>query len=334
MKAIKSGLGAAVAVCILGAAAAHAQQFTLRISSPTVNDATQEWARVFKEGVEARSKGRVKVEFYPASQLGQIPATVEGVAMGTIQMSVPATGFLIGLEPRFAVFDAPGLFTSVEQGEKVLNDPEVRKLLASFGAAKGVEPLITFLNGPLMVLPYKPIRAVVDFRGQKIRVPGAAPLQVKPYEKLGVSPVSMPLGEVLPAMQNHTVDGLMGAFTIFTAFKYYDIAKGLTYLPGSFLVASGIVNREFMKSLGPELEGIVREEARKAEKVFSSWALEDLKRIEAVWRKNGGEVITLSPVEERKYMDAVTSVLPPIMASNARLKADYESLVAISKKYR
>jgi len=331
MKAVNFGLGVAAACAFV--AAAHAQQFTMRISSPTVNDATQEWAKVFKEGVEARSKGRIKVEFYPASQLGQIPATVEGVAMGTIQMSVPATGFLIGLEPRFAVFDAPGLFTSVEQGEKVLNDPEIRKRLSSFGAAKGVEPLITFLNGPLMVLAYKPIRTVADFKGQKIRVPGAAPLQVKPYETLGVSPVSMPLGEVLPAMQNHTVDGLMGAFTIFTAFKYYDIAKGLTYLPGSFLVASGIVNRDFMKSLGPELEGIVRDEARKAERVFSTWTPQDLKRIEAVWRNNGGQLITLSPTEEKKYMEAVTSVVPPIVGSSAQLKEDYDALIAASKKY-
>lgn len=334
MKAIKVGLRAAAAACVFAAAAAHAQQFTMRISSPTVNDATQEWAKLFKKGVEARSKGRIRVEFYPASQLGQIPATVEGVAMGTIQMSVPATGFLIGLEPRFAVFDAPGLFTSVEQGEKVLNDPEIRRRLASFGAAKGVEPLITFLNGPLMVLAYKPIRSIADFGGQKIRVPGAAPLQVKPYETLGVSPVSMPLGEVLPAMQNHTVDGLVGAFTIFAAFKYYDIAKGLTYLPGSFLVASGIVNRSFMKSLGPELEGIVRDEARKAEKVFSTWTPEDVKRIEAVWRKNGGELITLSPAEEKKYMGTVTSVVPPIVNSSAQLKEDYAALIATSKKYR
>jgi TRAP-type transport system periplasmic protein len=43
---------------------------------------------------------------------------------------------------------------------------------------------------------------------------------------------SIPLGEALPAMQNRTIDGLTAAFSIFTTFKYFDIAKGLTQLPG------------------------------------------------------------------------------------------------------
>lgn len=321
-------------ICMFATSIASAQQFTMRISSPTINDVTQEWAKAFKEGVEARSNGRIKVEFYPANQLGQIPTTVEGVALGTIQMTIPATGFFISLEPRFQVFDIPGLFDSVVHAEKVLDDPEIRKRLSSFGASKGVEPLFTAINGPLMVLTYKPIRRVADFQGQKIRVAGGAPLQIKPFEKLGTSPISMPLGEVLPAMQNHTIDGLTAAFTVFTAFKYYDIAKEITYLPRSYLVISGLVNRAFMKSLGPELEGIVRDESHKAEKIFSTRGVEDLTRIRAEWEKNGGKIIILSPAEAKRYLDDASSVLPPILASNPQLKDDYEALLAAAKKYR
>jgi TRAP-type transport system periplasmic protein len=328
------GITAVITACAFGAIAAHAQQFVMRISSPTINDATQEWALRFKKGVEERSHGRIKVQFYPANQLGQIPATVEGVALGTIQMTLPATGFLVSLDKRFQVFDAPGLFTSVAQGEKVLDDPAIRKRLANVGEAKGVEPLITFLNGPLMVLAYKPIRTLADFSGQKIRVPGAGPLQSQPFEKLGVSAISMPLGEVLPAMQNHTVDGLIAAFTVFTGFKYYDIAKDLTYLPQSFLVASGIVNRDFMKSLGPELEGIVRDEARKDEDVFRTWAINDLERIRKEWAQHGGKTITLSPDETKKFLTEVNSVVQPIVGADPQLKADYDAIRAVSEKFR
>src|SRR5471032_367453 len=101
---------AAIAAVMLFANAANAQQFTMKLSSPTVNDAPHEWMKAFKAGVESRSNGRVKVEIYPANQLGQIPATVEGVAVGSIEFTVPAVGFLIGLEPRFQTLDAAGLF--------------------------------------------------------------------------------------------------------------------------------------------------------------------------------------------------------------------------------
>src|SRR4051794_28514267 len=119
------------------ATAANAQQFTMKISSPTINDLTQEWAKEFKAGVDARAGGRIKIEFYPASQLGPIPATVEGTAMGTIEAVGPASGFLIGLEPRFQVFDVPGLFGDMAQAQRVFADPQVRARLATFGAGKG-----------------------------------------------------------------------------------------------------------------------------------------------------------------------------------------------------
>jgi C4-dicarboxylate-binding protein DctP len=306
----------------------------MKLSSPTINDATQEWMRAFKSGVESRSGGRVKVEIYPASQLGPIPRTVEGVALGTIEMTLPASGFLAGLEPRFVVFDAPGLFDSMHHAQRVFADPDIRKRFAGFGAGKGVEPLITFVHGPLMLLSHKPIRAVADFKGQKIRVPGGAPLHLEPFRKLGASPLSIPLGEVMPAMQNRAIDGFIGALTVFTSFKYYDVAKGLTHLPGSFLIVGGVVNRNYMKSLGPELEGIVREEARKAESVFSGWAAEDVERGRVLWQKNGGENIVLPPAEAKRYLDETTSVLPPLLAASPQLKEDYEALLTAARKYR
>jgi TRAP-type transport system periplasmic protein len=334
MKCRFAALCAAVAVYFGGSPAEAQQQFTMKLSSPTVNDVTHEWMKAFKAGVESRTNGRVKVEIYPANQLGQIPATVEGVALGTIEFTVPAVGFLIGLEPRFQTLDAAGLFDSVEHAQKVLGDPDIRKRLASFGEAKGVEPFITFVNGPMMLASHKAVRTVGDMRGQKLRVPGAAPMHIEPFKKVGASPVSLPLGEVLPALQNKGIDGAITAFTVLTAFKYYDIAKTATFLPGTFAVVSGIVNRSFMKSLGPELEGIVRDEARKAEVLFSTYGVEDVGRIKQTWERNGGEAITMAPAEAKRYLDEVTSVTPGIVGRNAKTKEDYEALLAAGQKYR
>src|SRR5258708_6674291 len=250
---------------------ASAQQFTMKLSSPTINDVSQEWMKAFKSGVESRSGGKIKVEIYPAGQLGPIPRTVEGVALGTIEMVLPATGFLAALEPRFVVFDAPGLFDSMQHAQRVFADLEIRKRLASFGVTKGVEPLVTFAHGPLMLLAHRPIRGVADFKGQKIRVPGGAPMHIEPFRKLGASPVSIPLGEVMPAMQNHTIDGFIAPLTVSTSFQYTETTKRPTRRPGSHLIAAGPVHRSLMKSPGGEREALAREGARKARSPFSSW---------------------------------------------------------------
>lgn len=314
--------------------AAAAQPFTMKLSTPTQGDVTHEWMKAFKDGVEARAGGKLKIEIYPASQLGPLPRVIEGVATGTVELTVPTPGFLVGMEPRYLVFDTPALFDDLQHGHEVLGDPELRKRFASLGAARGIEPLFMYLNGPAMLISHKPVRSVADLKGQKIRLPGGAPLHVEPFKKLGVSPLTMALGEVLPAMQNRAIDGQVSGFNVLTAFKYYDVAKSVTQLPGSWLVGIGIVNRNFIKSLGPELEAIVREESRKAEKLFWTWGADDLGRIRATWEKNGGQVITMPPAEAKRYIDEVTSVLPPLLAQNPQLKEDYDAILAAAKKYR
>ena len=120
----------------------------------------------------------------------------------------------------------------------------------------------------------------------------------------------------------------------FTAFKYYDVAKPLTFLPATTLVAPIVANRRFMKSLGPELEAIVREEARKAEVLYTDWNIADIRRGEEVWRKNGGELIALAQPEARRYLDLVTPVAAQVLSSNPRTKEDYEAFLAAAKAHR
>jgi len=323
-----------IASGVLAAAPANAQQFTMKLSLPTVNDVTHEYFKRMKAGIEQRAGGKIKVDIYPANQLGQLPAVVEGVALGTIEAASSANGFWVSLEPRFQVLDAPGMFDTLEQGFKVLNDPAIRARLATWGADKGVEVLAPSLYSQLMLLSHKAVRSAADLQGQKIRTQGGAPIQVEPLKKLGVIPVSLPLGEALPAMQNKTIDGMVGAAAPYVAFKYYDIAKPMTYLPSTMFAAPVVANRAWLKSLGPDLEKIVREESRKAEEVFGEWDLNDIKSKEDIWKKNGGEVITMSPEESKRYVDIVAPVAASILAANPKIKDDYEAMLATAKKYK
>lgn len=330
-----SRFGAAAIGAFVGfATPAAAQQFTMKLSQPTINDVTHEYYKRLKAGVEQRAGGKIKVDIYPTNQLGQLPVVVEGVAMGTIEVGTAANGFWVSLEPRFQVLDSPGLFDNVLHGYKMLNDPSIRARMATWGADKGVEMLTPGIYSPLMILSHKAIRTVADFHGQKIRTQGGAPIQVEPLKKVGVLPVSLPLGEALPAMQNRTIDGMVGAAAPYVAFKYYDIAKPMTYLPATLFAAPTLVNRRWLKSLGSELEAIVREESRKAEVVYSDWNIKDIEGKEETWKKNGGEVITMSPEEAKRYIDLVSPVASSILSTNPKVKEDYEALLAAAKKYR
>jgi TRAP-type C4-dicarboxylate transport system substrate-binding protein len=328
-------VGVAVAAGLIWSlGAVSAQQYTLKIGSGTVNDTSQEWMRLFKEGVERRTAGKIKVETYVASTLGPNPRMVEGVALGTIEGTLPNTGFLVSLEPRFLVFDAVGVFDSPQHSIKVLQDAELRKRILGYGVEKGVETVSVFWHSPLAVISHKAIRSAADFSGLKLRTPGGAPLQTKPVEKLAASPISMPIMEALPALQNKAIDGVITGSTVASTLKYYDVAKYLTYLPKSMIFVTAVMNGQFMKTLGPENANIIREEALKAEAPAVAWGEEDVKRGREVWLKNGGENIEMSPGDAQKYLDDVVSASTPILSQNPKVLADYEAFLATAKKQR
>jgi hypothetical protein len=89
-----------------------------------------------------------------------------------------------------------------------------------------------------------------------------------------------------------------------------------------------------MKSIGPELATIVREEARKAEVVFSTFGVADVERTREIWVKNGGEAITLPTAEAAAYLKDVTSVIPAVLETNPQMKIDYDTIVAAAKRIR
>src|SRR5262249_61284769 len=105
--------------------------------------------------------------------------------------------------------------------------------LATFGMDKGVEILAPGVYSPMMLLTHKGVRTAADFQGQKVRTQGGAPIQVEPFKKLGVLPVSLPLGEALPAVQNRTIDGRIAGPAPLPAVKNYDIAQPQTHIPAA-----------------------------------------------------------------------------------------------------
>ena len=308
---------------------AWAEDFTMKLTTTASNDLDAEWLTLLKQGVESASGGRIRANVYPASQLGSAETTIEGVTMGTVEVTLNASGVYEGLEPRFAVLAVPGVVTSMAHGAKVYADPAVRERLNAIAKSKGVEVITAMMHSPVGIVSRRPINNLADFKGQKIRVPGSA-LLIEQLKELGASPVAMSLGEVLPAFQNGTIDGVYAGTTIFSALKYYDISKSLTLLPGTFIVMLGLINSDFLEQLGP-LAKTVHDEAHKADAAAAPWGEQDVANARATWEKNGGQTITLPDADAKQYLDIV--VPTALKALSADAKADYDVLKATAAKY-
>ena len=113
--------------------------------------------------------GKLKIELYPAEQLGSMPRMIEGLNLGTVEGFLGSSEFLVGVDPRYQIMGAPGIVTDMEHGYRLLQDPAFRNALLSFGDAKGVKGIGLITYGSNVYATRKAARTISDFKGMKIR---------------------------------------------------------------------------------------------------------------------------------------------------------------------
>jgi len=103
------------------ASPAIAQNFTMKFGTATVNEPQHEYIKFFKEEVEQRSGGRIKVEVYPQSQLGPIPRQIEGLQLGTVEGFIGPADFYVGVDNILNTLPPLGL-TGVGNGSGIYSN--------------------------------------------------------------------------------------------------------------------------------------------------------------------------------------------------------------------
>jgi TRAP-type transport system periplasmic protein len=343
MRLLESGIRTATCVAAgalalslalpLGAAQAQQQTYVMKISTPTIHDIPDKWSENFAAAVEKDSGGRIKAQLYPASQLGSIPRQIEGTQFGSIQMEVVPPEFMVGLDPRFQVMAAPGLVDSQAHGQRVAADPAVLKLMLGLGANKGLHGVGLFMAEQSVMVTRVPLRHLADFKGKRIRI-FASPFQSVAFQRLGITPVAMSLGDVLPAIQQGTIDGAVTGIGPVANFHMVDAAKFVTQTgqPAIFLIAE--VNQKWFASLPKDLQQIIEKEAAAQSSAINPYAVVQVKQSEAAFSSKGGELIDLPADEHAAMMKTLASVAPQVSGQNPALAAAYKIVADAAARTR
>src|SRR6202050_301199 len=324
--------GAAVLSIALALGSAYAQDktYVMKIGTPTVNDTPEECSRGFAEMVEKDSGGRIKIEVYSASKLGSMPRMIEGMQFGSIECAIIPPEFFVGVDERFEVMATPGLLDSLAHGQRMLAQPEVMKLLLGLGAEKGLHGIGLYMALPSTLDARMPIRHVADLKGKKIRV-FASKFQTEAFERLGATPVAMSLGDVLPAVQQGTIDGALSRITVFNAMHLQDAAKYATEInqPAIFLIVE--VSKRWYDALPKDLQEIIDRDAAAESVAINPFAAELLAKARKSWVEKGGELISLPPDEEASMMSMLATVGEDVAKSKPDLYQAYKLVTEAAK---
>ncbi len=315
----------------LDAARAQDKTYVMKITLPTLNDSVHQLAKNYAAAVERDSGGRIKTEVYPASQLGSIPRQIEGVQFGAIQCAVIPPEFFVGVDERFEVMTAPDLVDSLEHGQRVAADPAVLKLMLGLGASKGLHGVGLFMATPSSVISRTPIRHLADFKGKKIRVFAS---QFPALERLGATPVAMTLGDVMPALQQGTIDGAVAALNVFTPMHFQDAAKYVTDTgqPAIFLIVE--ISSRWYGALPKDLQQVVDKDAATETVAINPFAIEVVEKMHKGWVAGGGELIDLPPAEQSAMLKTLASVGDDVSKTKPTVRAAYQVMKEAAQRTR
>ena len=316
-----------------GAAQAQDKTYLMKLSLPTLNDPSYQFAKNYAAALERESGGRIKTEIYPASQVGSIPRQIEGTQFGAIQCAIIPPDFYVGVDERFEVMTAPGLADSMEHAQRIAADPAVLKLMLGLGADKGLHGVGLFMNAPSSLIAKSPIRHLVDLKGKKIRI-FASQFQIVAFERLGASPVAMTLGDVLPALQQGAIDGALGGTVVFTPMHFQDAAKYVTETGQPTVFAIVEISKKWYDSLPADLQKIVDTIAAREAKAINPVAIEINNNSRKGWTDGGGELISLPAEEQAAMMQTLANVALDVSKTKPALREAYRVVIDAAQRTR
>lgn len=289
--------------------AALAQTIVVKFSHVVAPDTPKgKAAEKFKQLAEAATKGRVKVEIYPNSQLYKDGDELEALQRGAVHMLAPSVSKFgpLGLR-EFEVFDLPYLFPDQATVERV-SDGEIGQRLFGKLEAKGIKGLAFWDNGFKQVSANRPLRKVSDFRALKMRVQSSKVLAAT-FRRLGAIPQVMAFSEVYTALQQGVVDGAENPVSNLYTQKMHEVQKHLTLSDHGCLVYAVITNKKFWDGLPADVRTALEQamkEATRYERAIA--AKENLDALAQVRASGKTEVYVLTEEERSQWRQTLLPV--------------------------
>lgn len=209
------------------------EQMTLKFGHHLAEDhILSKQAAKFAELVSEKTDGKVKVDIYPAGQLGEQKDLLEGLQIGTVDMTVVDTGVLANFYEPLAILDAPYIFNSYDHAVNALKGELGKILKEDILSETGIRVLAleptSFRSTALSEKAVKSVDnfSLQDFKGLKIRV-SDSPSVIETFKRFGAQAVTIPSGEVYSAIESGVVSGMESNPEFLKSINANEVAKYL-----------------------------------------------------------------------------------------------------------
>ncbi|MFL5422963.1 MAG: TRAP transporter substrate-binding protein [Myxococcales bacterium] len=259
---MKTLLAAAILLCAVTPASAQTTELKLgHVGSPGSLFALS--ADEFARRVKEKTKGKVVVQVFGSSQLGDDTEMMQKVKLGTLDMTVPST-VMSSLVGAYGLFEMPYLVRDREHMKRIEKEI-VWPTLAPLAEKSGYKVLAVWENGFRQITNNAhPIKVPEDLRGIKLRVPKGK-WRIKMFQAYGASPSAMGLSEDFVALQTGVMDGEENPLTQIYTSKFQEVQKFLSMTDHVYTPAYLVVSPRKWSALPADVRKAVEEAARETQ---------------------------------------------------------------------
>jgi tripartite ATP-independent transporter DctP family solute receptor len=283
---------------------AKIKAMTMRIAhgAPT-SDPRHLGALEIKKYLETQSKGKMKVDVFPAGQLGEDRDLIEAAQGGGVQIAILPTAFMGGFQPLMTLLDVPYLFPQDPVlARKVIDGPAGDALLKTLDSVR-IVGLDFWESAYKHFSANKPLRTLADFKGLKFRVMPSDML-ITMIKAFGGSAITFPYSEVYTGLQTGAIDGQEASLTSIYNMKFHEVQKFITrtyHIKSEFLIMGSKV---WFDGLNEETRNLVRQAVSEGAKVNLAAKKEEEEKAVTSIQKAGTKIVDLTPDEIQKFREA------------------------------
>ncbi|MES0327248.1 MAG: TRAP transporter substrate-binding protein DctP [Gammaproteobacteria bacterium] len=287
------------------------------------------WMNEMRAGakeIKKRTQGRVVLKFYPGGVMGSDENVLRKMRIGQLQGGAVTTGSLTGVYSDIDIYSLPYLFSSLEQVSYVrekmdqfLLDQLEKRGFVSFGFGEG---------GFTYMMSESSLYTVEDVRKQKVWIPGGNKVGEAVFSSAEISPVTLPVSDVLTGLQTGLVNTVITSPIGAIALQWHTRVKYVIDVPLTYIAAILVIDKKVFNKINKEDQTIVREVMSAAFKRIDAANRRDNFAAQEALKQQGIKYISLP----KKSLDAWYAIgdkaITKLKKDNSYAPAIYKKLMA------
>ncbi|MDR2076577.1 MAG: TRAP transporter substrate-binding protein [Desulfovibrio sp.] len=253
-------------------------------------DPKHQEALKFKDLVEKKTNGQVKIEVYGGGVLGDVREIIEGLQIGTNEIVIEGFGTIPSYTKLSLLDLVPFLYRDRAHFDNMWKGDVGREILAKSGEDAKMLLFGPSYRGVRVTTSVKRFTNIQELKGLKIRVP-ADDMSVKTWQALGARPTPMPMGEVLTGIQQGTVEAQENPPILSYNFGLADACKYLIKTNHRWSADVFMMDRAYFEKLPTDVQEAVLDAGREAADFTSQLNTDGEEGSFRKWAEAGAEII-------------------------------------------